>query len=175
LARSKPSSATPTAWPFVLVCLILMVYAASFALPVVYAKTGEDGTNSAPLSALDVIELLLVGGEYVLYSPALSPNLLLVLGVSLLATRSWAGATTCGILALAGALAVPILGPLVDSDLQGLHLASGYYAWLSSMALLGVGGLWGWRRAPRPAGRPQSGYARLVRFVRSKQARAGRP
>lgn len=171
MERATSTSATSAHSPLVLVCLILAIYAASFALPI---YTNDDGTIPLDASGAAVFRECVLSMYLVFTWPAVAPNLLLVLGVGLLAHRSWGGAGACGGIGLAGAILVAVLAQLGDSERQ-LNLASGYYAWASSMALLAVAGWWGWWRNPRPARRCESGYARLARFVRSKQLRDRRP
>jgi hypothetical protein len=102
--------------------VVLSLYVASFALPVV--RGGGSGSSGAAAFAY-----CLQDNEYPVFL-ALLPNVYLWAAIPLFALELRWGARLLGSAATAGAALVPLLGA------EPWALGAGYYAWIGSMALL---------------------------------------
>jgi hypothetical protein len=115
--------------------VIVATYAAALVLP-----TGSDPDVRHNSGAWVLIDCLRESKCPPLGWLAASPNLALILGLFSLRQRSWLAAGLCGAYGLAGGLLVVVF---VKANHPGapLDLASGYYAWVASMVLLVIGGV----------------------------------
>ncbi len=116
--------------PFRLLPIIIVIYTVSFFLPICIFDDGTIG----PSGAAAFVECLTCE-MYPTFILDL-PNVPFCIGLLCLLGRHWLCAGMMGSLALVGGV---LVGILFNGDHPN-QLASGYYAWLSSMALLVVAG-----------------------------------